>query len=141
MKTIPLEYDEDTKNFTFNEEIFKKAFSKKTKVFILNNCHNPTGKVFSKEELEWITDFLDKEYPDVFVISDDVYEFLTFEGNPYHCFASLKNNFRKTYSLFSGGKLFCATGWKLGWTIAPKDILAPAHLASNTSFYGVNSTG
>ena len=144
IKTVPLEMSNDgSGKYKFNVDLFRKAFSKKTKVLILNNCHNPTGKIFNKEELETISDILDKEYPDVYVVSDEVYEFLIFneDAEPYNYFANIRNNFRKTFSVFSGGKLFCATGWKIGWTIAPADILAPAQLISNTAYYGFNSPG
>eukprot|EP00347_Sterkiella_histriomuscorum_P017445 403349344 len=140
VKTCPLEMNDQGK-YVFNPDLFRKALSKKTKVLILNNCHNPTGKIFTREELEIISDILDKEFPDVYVISDEVYEFLNFESQPYNYFANIRNNFRKTFSVFSGGKLFCATGWKVGWTIAPADILKPAHLISNTVYYGFNSPG
>lgn len=89
---------------------------------ILNNPHNPTGKNFTYEELKELSDILD-EYPNVYVMSDEVYEFLTFDGKKHTLFASIGTNYNKTISIFSGGKLFSATGWKLGWAIAPPDIL------------------
>ena len=81
--------------------------------------------MFTKEELEAISKVLE-EYPDVIVISDDVYEFLVFDGKETTLFASLGNNYNRTVSVFSGGKLFSATGWKVGWAIGPADILNAA---------------
>lgn len=97
----------------------------KTKIFLLNNAHNPTGKLFSRAELEVISQILN-ENPQILVISDDVYEFLTFDGKTSTLFASIGDNYKKTVSIFSGGKLFCCTGWKLGWAIAPHQFIERA---------------
>ena len=87
-------------------------------MFIFNNAQNPTGKIFTKEEMETIAEIL-KEFPNVIVLSDEVYDFLTFDGKPFLPFASLGDNFNRTVTVYSGGKLFNATGWKCGWAIGP----------------------
>jgi len=82
---------------------------------LLTNPHNPSGKIFTREEIVKITAILDK-HPDIVVISDDVYYFLPFDNREYVSFANFsKSNFNKTISVFSGGKLFNVTGWKIGW--------------------------
>ncbi len=135
-KPVPLELVDG--NWTFNRAKFKEALNSKTKILILNNAHNPTGKIFSREELELITNIL-AAYPKVVVISDDVYEYLTFDGKQSTLFASLGSNFDRTVSVFSGGKLFSATGWKVGWAIGPSDIINAASVISTTTIYCVNA--
>lgn len=73
------------------------------------------------------------------VISDEVYEFLTFDNKPHILFATVANNWERTISLFSGGKLFCATGWKIGWSIARPELLKLGAIMSNTIYYCTNT--
>jgi kynurenine aminotransferase len=80
-----------------------------------------------------------KDFPNVIVLSDDVYEYLTFDGKTSTLFASLDGNFEKTVSVFSGGKLFSATGWKVGWAVGPADIINAASVISTTTVYCVNA--
>jgi aspartate/methionine/tyrosine aminotransferase len=77
VKGAPLDFKDG--KWAFNAENFRKALSAKTKVFILNNAQNPTGKIFTREEMQQIAEIL-KEYPNVIVLSDDVYDFLIFDG-------------------------------------------------------------
>ena len=116
IKPVPLEFNGTT--WTFNPETLRQTLSSKTKLLIFNNPNNPTGKCFTREELETITKILE-EFPHVFVLSDEVYDFLTFDKREHILFATLGNNYEKTISLFSGGKLFNCTGWKVGWAIGP----------------------
>jgi aspartate/methionine/tyrosine aminotransferase len=110
------------------------------KVFLYNSPHNPTGKNFTAAEVEEISTIL-QEFPDVKVISDEVYDFLTFDGRKHIPFASLHDNWKRTVSVYSGGKLFNATGWKLGWCIGPQDLIYKAGVISNTVFYTGNTPG
>lgn len=106
----------------------------------MNTPHNPTGKVFTLEELTEISDILE-DYPNVYVISDDVYEFLTFDGHEHHIFATIKDNWKKTVTIFSGGKILCCTGWKVGWAIGPADIVRQAVTFNDTCTYCHNVPG
>jgi kynurenine aminotransferase len=71
----------------------------------------------------------------VVVLSDEVYDFLTFDNREHLLFANFNNNWNKTISTFSGGKLFSATGWKVGWTIGPSNIIRLGGIISNTTYY------
>ena len=73
------------------------------------------------------------------VLSDDVYEYLTFDGKETTLFASIGDNYQRTVTVFSGGKLFCATGWKVGWAIGPADIINAATVISTCTIYCVNA--
>lgn len=78
LKQVPLEVDADNK-WVFDTKKLKKVLSKKTRLLILNTPQNPTGKCFSREEYELISEILD-DYPDCIVLADEVYDFLTFDN-------------------------------------------------------------
>lgn len=107
--------------WTFNPDELRAAFSKKTRALILNSPQNPSGRVYNQEELQLIAE-LCQEY-DVTVISDEVYEHLTFAPSKHIPFATLPGMFERTITVSSAGKLFSATGWKVGWVSGPPDLL------------------
>ena len=119
-------------------EKLRGVLSQKTKIFILNSPHNPTGKCFSQEEMEDISKVLD-EFPDVVVLSDEVYEFLTFDDNKHIPFATIGDNWNRTVSIYSGGKLLNATGWKVGWSIGPDYLIKLGGIIQNTITYSTNT--
>jgi aspartate/methionine/tyrosine aminotransferase len=77
VRFVPLEFKEN--KWSFNPDHLKTVLSDKSKVLILNNAHNPTGKLFTDEELHIISDMV-KHYPNLVILSDDVYEYLVFDG-------------------------------------------------------------
>lgn len=136
VRFVPLEFKDN--KWSFNPDNLKTVLSDKTKVLILNNAHNPTGKLFTDEELHVISDFV-KPYSNLVVLSDDVYEYLVFDGKQTILFASIDDNWNRTISVFSGGKLFSATGWKIGWGVGPADLINAASVVSTTTVYCVNA--
>jgi len=138
IKSAPLEFKDGS--WRFDPELLRKALGPKTKIIILNTPHNPTGKVFTREELEQITEIL-KDFPHVVVISDEVYDFLTFDGKEHVRFATIGDNYAKTVSIYSGGKLFNCTGWKIGWAIGPEYIIRLGGIIANTVTYCLNTPG
>ncbi len=99
----------------------RAAFTAKTRVLILNTPHNPTGKVFSRAELEMIAS-LCLEYG-VTVISDEVYEHLTYDGAQHIPIATLPDMADHTLTVSSLGKTFSVTGWKIGWVYGAAVLL------------------
>lgn len=108
-------------NWTFDPDEMKAAFNKHTRAIILNTPHNPTGRVFTREELTLIAD-LCKEH-DVTVISDEVYEHLVFAGQTHIPIATLPDMFERTVTISSLGKTFSVTGWKTGWAYGPAELI------------------
>lgn len=140
VRGVPLTLD-DNGIWRFDAEQLKDALKRPTsKVFVFNTPHNPTGKVFSVEEMQQISDILD-ECPHVLTLSDEVYDFLTFDGLTHTSFATVGNNWNRTISIFSGGKLFNATGWKIGWTIGPEKLIYNGGIVANAVFYCFNTPG
>ena len=111
-------------DFVFDPDELRAAFAKNAKAIILCNPSNPSGKVFSQEELEFIAD-LSKEY-DTFVITDEVYEHIVY--SPYHhrYMAALPEMFNRTISCSSLSKTYNMTGWRLGYVIGPETVIAGA---------------
>eukprot|EP00347_Sterkiella_histriomuscorum_P019866 403340007 len=136
-KPLSLQLNEEGK-WKFNAEQFRQSITAKTKLFIFNNAQNPTGKIFTKEELEAMTQILN-ENPQVIVLSDDVYEFLSYDDNQFVGFASIQDNFKKTISVYCPGKLFCATGWQVGWAVGPENLIKPISVISNAVIYCANT--
>jgi N-succinyldiaminopimelate aminotransferase len=98
----------------------ESAVTHATRAILLNTPHNPTGKVFSREELEAIARLCVEH--DLVAITDEVYEHLVFDGE-HICLASLPGMRERTVKISSGGKTFSATGWKIGWVLAPAPLL------------------
>jgi N-succinyldiaminopimelate aminotransferase len=108
-------------NWTFVEEELRSAFNEKTKAIILNTPNNPTGRVYTREELQLIADLCIEH--DVAVISDEVYEHLIFEGHEHIAIASLDGMFERTVTVGSAGKTFGMTGWKIGWVYGHPELM------------------
>jgi N-succinyldiaminopimelate aminotransferase len=111
-------------DFAVDEESLRAAFSPRTRMVLLNSPHNPTGKVFSRSELELIAS-LAREH-DAWVVTDEVYEHLVFDGVEHVPMATLPGMFDRTITISSGGKTFSATGWKVGWLSGPPEAVAAA---------------
>lgn len=139
IRTVPLVVGEDNE-WHLDLDILRKTLNDKTRVLIMNTPHNPTGKVFSLKELEEISDILE-EFPHVYVVSDDVYDFLVFDELEHHIFANIKDNWKKTVTIFSGGKILCCTGWKVGWCFGPAEIIREAVVFNDTCTYCHNVPG
>ena len=110
--------------FHFNPDELEAAFKQHPKALILCNPSNPCGKVFTLEELTFIAE-LAKKY-DTYVITDEVYEHIVYEPNKHVYFASLPGMWERTISCSSLSKTYSITGWRLGYIIAPPEIIEVA---------------
>jgi len=106
--------------YEFDEAELRAAIGPSTRLFLLNTPHNPTGKVFTHEELSLIAELCVEH--DVLVITDEVYEHLVFDGE-HRLLATYPGMAERTVTISSGGKTFSFTGWKIGWAVGPADIL------------------
>ena len=107
--------------FTFDADVLEDAFRQHPKALILCNPSNPCGKVFTREELLIIADFA-KKY-DTFVITDEVYEHILYAPHVHTYMASLPGMWERTISCSSLSKTYSITGWRLGYVIAPPEII------------------
>lgn len=107
--------------FGFRPEELEAAFRQKPKALILCNPSNPCGKVFTGEELCYIAELAEKY--DTYVITDEVYEHIVYEPHRHIYFASLPGMWERTISCSSLSKTYSITGWRLGYIIAPPEII------------------
>lgn len=123
---VLLELSSDPKtsaDYKVNLDAIESKVTEKTKMIVLNNPHNPTGKLFTRKELEGIADIVKRH--DLLVVSDEVYEWHVYPGHEMIRFASLPGMYERTITIGSAGKAFSVTGWKLGWCTAPAYLLEP----------------
>ena len=116
---VPLRPD-DRGRWGFDRGEMEKAFSERTKLVFLNTPQNPTGKVFTRPELEQIAELSIRH--DTIVVSDEVYDRMVFDGLEHVRVASLPGMWERTVTLGSAGKTFSVTGWKIGWAVAPQAL-------------------
>src|SRR4029078_1850350 len=104
-----------------------------TKMILLNTPHNPTGKVFTEEELALIAGVAIER--DLVVVTDEVYEHLVFPGAVHVPLATLPGMGGRTLTISSGGKTFNTTGWKIGWMCGPGAMVTAAKTAKQFLTY------
>ncbi len=107
-------------DWTFDPDELAAAFNNRTKAIILNTPNNPTGKVFSREELEAIATLCRKW--DVVAISDEIYEHILYDGTRHVPIASLDGMADRTVTINSLSKTYSVTGWRVGWAISPQSL-------------------
>jgi aminotransferase len=106
----------------FDERELTQAFTNKTKAIIINTPNNPTGKVFSREELQFIADLCLKW--GVLAVTDEIYEHILYDGAKHISIASLPGMRDQTITINSISKTYSLTGWRVGWAIAPAPLTA-----------------
>ncbi len=124
-------------DYTPNWEIIEKACTSKTKMIIINNPHNPTGKILSKSDFEALEILLEK-YPDIILLSDEVYEYITFQEK--HISAHTREKLlNRAVMVSSFGKSFHVTGWKVGYLVAPEYLMKEIKKVHQFLVFSVNS--
>lgn len=114
-------------DFALDPEALATAFSPRTRLVLVNSPHNPTGKVFRRDELELIASHCrDRE---LIAVSDEVYEHLVFDGREHVALATLPGMAERTLTISSAGKTFSLTGWKIGWATGPRALVAAVQTA------------
>jgi len=106
--------------WTFDERELRAAFHSQTKAIVVNTPNNPTGKVFTRAELELIRD-LCVEF-NVLAITDEIYGFILYDGVEHISIAGLDGMRERTITINGLSKSYCVTGWRVGWAIAPPEI-------------------
>lgn len=107
-------------NWSFDPDELARAFTSKTKAIILNTPNNPTGKVFARAEFEIIRDLCLRH--DAFLITDEIYEHMLYDGAQHISAATLEGMRERTITINALSKTYSVTGWRVGWAIAPPEI-------------------
>lgn len=107
-------------DWSFDPEELRRAFTPRTRAIIVNSPHNPTGKVFSLDELTLIAG-LCREH-DALCLTDEIYEHITYDGHRHHPMLTLTGMRERTILVNSMSKTYSVTGWRVGWVIAPPEL-------------------
>ncbi|MFA9212010.1 MAG: aminotransferase class I/II-fold pyridoxal phosphate-dependent enzyme, partial [Moraxellaceae bacterium] len=108
-------------DFTIDWLELRNVISQKTKLLIVNNPHNPSGRVMNQADLDSLTNVM-RDYPNLLLLADEVYEYITYEQ--YHLSANLVPEiYDRTIIISSFGKTFHITGWKMGYLVAPEKLM------------------
>ena len=119
-------------DYAFDPDELRAAIGPRTRLVLLNSPHNPTGKVFSRAELDLIAELCVEH--DLVLVTDEVYEHLVYDGEHIPA-ATLPGMRDRTVTISSGGKTFSFTGWKIGWACAPPSLLAAVRTAKQFLTY------
>lgn len=119
-KTIYLQLKAPDYNINWNE--VKKLVNHHTRMIIINSPHNPTGAVLKAEDMKQLEKIT--KNTDIFILADEVYEHIIFDGNVHESMAKYPNLANRSFIISSFGKTFHTTGWKIGYCIAPKELMA-----------------
>jgi N-succinyldiaminopimelate aminotransferase len=119
-------------DYSFDAEALRAAVTSRTRFVLLNSPHNPTGKVFTRDEIETIAAVCVEH--DLLAVTDEVYEHLVFEG-AHVPLCTLSGMSDRTLTISSAGKTFSFTGWKIGWVSGPADLVAVVRAAKQWLTY------
>ena len=125
-------------DFSVDWDRVEDVISKNTKLLIINNPHNPGGTVFSQEDIEALEQIMDR-HPHLYLLSDEVYEFIYFE-KPHISIHTRERLINRSLIVSSFGKTFHVTGWKIGYLIAPEPIMKEIKKIHQYVVFCVNST-
>jgi N-succinyldiaminopimelate aminotransferase len=119
-------------HYSFDPDELAAAFNPRTRLLLLNTPHNPTGKVFTRQELELIARLCIEH--DVLAVTDEVYEHLVFDGE-HIALGTLPGMAERTITISSAGKIFSFTGWKIGWACGPAELVGAVRTAKQFLTY------
>ena len=107
-------------DWTVDEEELRAAFNDRTRGIVINTPNNPTGKVFTREELQLISELCQRH--DAIVFTDEIYEFILYDGHRHVPPASIPGLEDRTVTIGALSKTYAVTGWRVGWTVAPEPL-------------------
>lgn len=114
---IPLKYPD----YSIDWDLVKEKMTPATKMIILNSPHNPTGKVFDKNDIEQLRKIVHDTK--IILLSDEVYEHIVFDGHQHESILKYPDLYKRSFVTFSFGKVYHCTGWKIGYCVAPESLM------------------
>lgn len=135
-RPVALRRDDATGRFTFDPAELRSAVTPRTRLIMVNTPHNPTGTVFTAEEMAEIAAVCRDH--DLIAVTDEVYEFLTFDDRPHVPLATLPGMRERTLSISSVGKMFAVTAWKTGWVSGPEPLVRAVRTVNQFLTFSAN---
>lgn len=120
---VPVFVELHEPDFRFDAGELRRAFTPRTRAIIINTPHNPTGHVFDAGELALIAELCQEH--DVIAITDEIYEYITYDGHEHISIASLPGMWERTITVSGFSKTYSVTGWRLGYAVAPQPLMEP----------------
>jgi aspartate aminotransferase len=131
--SVQLLPSEAESGFRLDPSLLEAAITPASRLLVLNSPSNPTGMVMTRSEMEAVAEVL-RRHPQVAVVCDEIYEFLTAPGHRHHCFAAVAPDLAERTFLVNGfAKGWAMTGWRLGWLAGPKHVVAAASALQSQS--------
>lgn len=130
-------YELTPPNYTIDWEMVKKLFTANTRMIIINSPHNPTGSILKKEDLETLIKLTNGT--DILILSDEVYEHLIYDGQKHESVIRYPELRERSFVVASFGKLLHATGWKIGYCLAPEKLMTEFIKVHQFNVFSVNS--
>ncbi|MET4080082.1 methionine aminotransferase [Pedobacter sp. UYP30] len=124
-------------NYNIDWEMVKKLFTSKTKMIIINSPQNPTGVTLSVEDMQALSKLV--EGTDILLVSDEVYGHLVFDEKPYESVVGYEELRKRSFIIYSFGKMLHTTGWKVGFCLAPKKLMAEFRKVHQFNVFSVNT--
>jgi methionine transaminase len=131
-------YELQAPDFQVNWNHLKRLMSSKTRLIIINNPHNPSGRVFKDSDMLELEKFLDSSH-DLFIVSDEAYEHLIFDGLEHQSVLRYPRLRERAFAAFSFGKTFHNTGWKVGYCVAPPALTKEFRKVHQFNVFSVNT--
>ncbi|MFC2158937.1 methionine aminotransferase, partial [Acidobacteriota bacterium] len=134
---VPVFVELHPPKFAINWETVRKAISPRTRMIIINTPHNPTGSVLTPDDMAQLQSIVDGT--DIIILSDEVYEHITFDEVRHESVFRYPRLAERSFVLFSFGKTFHATGWKIGYCMAPENLMAEFRSVHQFLVYCINT--
>jgi methionine transaminase len=144
-KVIP--YRLEAPDFKIDWDVFSTLITEKTRMIVINTPHNPTGKTLKINDLQNLEKIIERseiphggtEGSDILIMSDEVYEHLIFDGQRHESILRYPNLWERSMAAFSFGKTFHATGWKMGYLVAPAHLMREFRKVHQFNVFSVNT--
>ncbi len=124
-------------NYTIDWQEVNKAVNSRTRLIIINTPHNPSGSIFSEEDIQMLSKYINGTK--ILILSDEVYEHIIFDGNSHNSIAKYPNLVDRSIIVGSFGKTYHATGWKLGYCVAPEQIMKEIRKVHQFTVFAANT--
>ena len=134
---VVMPYEMKAPDFKIDWEELEKLITSKTRMLIFNTPHNPTGSILLEDDLKTIERIAVEH--DLIVLSDEVYEHLIFDGEQHQSVLRFPKLFQRSLAVYSFGKTFHATGWKMGYCVAPEHLMREFRKVHQFNVFSVNS--